>query len=195
MIYGGNGNDTIFGSSGDVSRPANWPLTLTSFDPTFAGSGNDMIYGDAGIDFIYGGVGTASIDGGTGNDFIYGGTGSETIHGGTGDDYIKTGDGNEQIFGDTGNDLLVQIVAADQSLSDTTLTGRGSDTFDGIERVQLSDPSAAGGYHDRSWRMDRGRRRSSVPRSGDRTASPPPPMPISRSPTEISPLRSAEASC
>ncbi len=143
-IYGGIGGDTIFGSSGSV-RPVNWPAAVPAgFDTTFAGAGDDTIYGEAGIDFIYGGVGTAYLDGGTFNDFIYGGTGAQTIHGRDGDDYLQTGDGNEQIFGDGGDDLLVQKVAANQKLTDTTLTGRGSDTLLGIERVHLIDTSTTG---------------------------------------------------
>jgi hypothetical protein len=147
-IYGGIGSDTIFGSTGSGAvRPVNWPPTLPfGFNTDFAGPGSDTIYGEAGIDFIYGGVGTATIDGGTFNDFIYGGSGTEVLHGGSGDDFLQTGDGDEQLFGDTGDDLLVQTVGANQALTDTTLTGRGSDTQDGFERAQLVDSSAAGGF-------------------------------------------------
>src|SRR5262249_54422195 len=74
------------------------------------------------------------------------GVGPETINGGTGDDFIKTGDGDEQISGDDGNDLLTQSVGANQTLTDSTLTGRGSDNFSGIERVQLVDNSPGGGF-------------------------------------------------
>ena len=42
--------------------------------------------------------------------------------------------------------MLEQKVAANQKLTDTTLTGRGNDTLNGIERVQLVDTSAAGGF-------------------------------------------------
>ncbi len=144
-IYGGPGSDTIFGSSGNV-RPVNWPVPMPlGFNTDFAGIGDDTIFGEAGIDFIYGGVGTAFIDGGTFNDFLFGGTGQQVIRGGTGDDTILTGDGTQQFIGDEGFDLLVQRVAADQTLTDTTLTGRGSHTHRGLERVELVNPSVTGG--------------------------------------------------
>ena len=167
VVFGGIGSDTIFGSSGSTTRPANWPAVMPpSFDTVFAGNGNNFLYGEAGIDFIYGGVGTSCIDGGTGNDFIYGGSGTEEIRGGAGDDYLRTGDGQAQLFGGLGDDLVVQIVAANQAITDTpltgvsvgqaclvaspssktALTGRGIHTVNGIERVELVDPSPTGGF-------------------------------------------------
>ncbi len=145
-IYGGLGNDTIYGSSG-VARPVNWPsATPPGFDVTYAGSGTDELYGESGVDTIYGGVGNATIDGGAMADFIYGGNGIQTLLGNTGDDFIRSGDGTQAIAGDAGDDLLEQVVGANQTLTDTTLMGRGTHTFSTIERVRLVDSSVGGGF-------------------------------------------------
>ncbi len=145
-IYGGVGNDVIYGSSGNGSRPFNWPSqTPYGYDDTYAGSGVDSLYGEAGNDTIYGGVGTGSIDGGSHGDFLFGGTGEQYLFGGDGDDLIRTGDGNQHHSGDAGNDLLEQRVAASQTLTDTTLLGRGDQSYALIERIQLINSSLSGG--------------------------------------------------
>ena len=76
--------------------------------------------------------------GGAGDDFIYGGTGNETLIGGAGDNYIQTGSGNERIIGGSGDNLLVQTVDADQTLTNSTLTGRGNDTYSEVQRIRLT---------------------------------------------------------
>ena len=145
-LYGGLGNDTIYGSSG-TTRPVNWPSqSPPGYDGTYAGTGTDELYGESGVDTIYAGVGNAIVDGGPMSDWIYGGTGTQTLRGGTGDDFIRTGDGTETIFGDAGDDLLDQTVAGNQVLTDATLTGRGTHTYAGIERVRLVDNSLTGGF-------------------------------------------------
>ena len=63
---GGNGKDTIVGSSGsDVLHGGNGNDTLKG------GAGNDQIYGDNGSDDLYGGAGDDLIDGGNGPDTAY----------------------------------------------------------------------------------------------------------------------------
>ena len=66
-----------------------------------------------------------------------GGDGLGVRHGNDGDDYVEAGAGDDQIFGDLGSDLLVQIVDADQTLTNATVSGQGLDTFSDIERIHL----------------------------------------------------------
>lgn len=95
-IDGGKGNDYIDGQGGD--------------DVIYGGDGaegsDDVMFGGAGNDTIYGGAGNDVIDGGLGDDVIYGGDGDDIIDGGLGDDVIYGGDGNDLIFGGEGNDEL-----------------------------------------------------------------------------------------
>ena len=60
-IYGGAGNDVLFGSGVN--------------DSIFGGDGNDVLFGLMGDDLL---------DGGDGNDWLYGGLGTDTLIGGTG---------------------------------------------------------------------------------------------------------------
>ena len=140
-IYGGVGDDLIFGSSGLTARPGNWPMNPTGFNDTYAGSGVDTIFGESGNDTIFGGVGTGTINGGANADVIFGGTGDQNLNGGNGDDIIYTGDGNQVHSGDAGNDLLEQRIGALQTLTDTTLLGRGNQSYSLIERIRLVNPT------------------------------------------------------
>ncbi|HEX2927589.1 MAG TPA: calcium-binding protein, partial [Ruminiclostridium sp.] len=76
-LYGGLGNDTITGYSGD-----------------------DLLYGDAGNDKLYGSTGNDTLTGGAGDDKLYGQEGNDTLDGGTGTDYLEGNYGNDTyIFG------------------------------------------------------------------------------------------------
>jgi VCBS repeat-containing protein len=55
-------------------------------DVIFGGSGNDKINGNKGNDFISGGAGNDKLNGGDGNDVIIGGAGNDDIDGGKGND-------------------------------------------------------------------------------------------------------------
>ncbi len=101
MLYGGNGNDELYGGTEDASDDAN--------------DGQDMLYGEAGNDEMYGGGGDDTLDGGSGNDELYGGGGKDTLMGGSGRDEINGGDGDDTIDGGSGDDDLTG--------------GEGQDTF------------------------------------------------------------------
>jgi len=91
-IYGGPGNDVLYGSSqGD---------SLVGGDGTdlIAGrNGNDTIDGGNDPDFLYGEAGDDCIAGGGGNDWMYGGDGNDTMKGGGGNDVINPGPGNNKV--------------------------------------------------------------------------------------------------
>ena len=64
--FGGNGKDTINGSSGD--------------DIIYGGNGTDILFGNAGNDEIYGGNGDDDITGGAGDDLIDGNNGFDIVY-------------------------------------------------------------------------------------------------------------------
>jgi Ca2+-binding RTX toxin-like protein len=110
-------------------------------------TGDDIIYGDgssntidglSGDDTIYGEGGSDTLYGNDGNDTLYGNAGDDNLYGNAGDDTLSGGNGNDNLFGGDGIDTVLQNVDDDQTLTDTTLTGRGTDTLDSIEDAQIT---------------------------------------------------------
>ncbi len=60
-----------------------------------AGSGNDIVVGGTGNDWIFAGSGNDVAVGGAGNDRIFGGLGNDLLIGGTGRDFIHGGPGKD----------------------------------------------------------------------------------------------------
>jgi uncharacterized delta-60 repeat protein len=95
MVYGGYGNDTIFGGMNDAT-----------------------LYGEAGNDHLFGGLKKNLLDGGDGNDHLkigaknsygavlLGGAGNDVLIGGAGDDVLDGGEGNDKLKGRKGMDML-----------------------------------------------------------------------------------------
>jgi Ca2+-binding RTX toxin-like protein len=100
------------------------------YNRVYAGSGNDVIIGSSGRDYINAGSGKNTIYGGAGNDVLvtHDGpalssgsaigslglalssgsiTGPQTLYGGAGDDYLIGASGNDKLFGGSGNDNLI----------------------------------------------------------------------------------------
>ncbi|BFM15408.1 hypothetical protein R50073_15910 [Maricurvus nonylphenolicus] len=112
ILYGGTGNDELYGRAGD--------------DIHYGNSGQDFISGGSGDDIAYGGNGQDEIKGGSGNDSIYGDSGNDTLSGGLGDDHLEGGTGNDTLSGNSGNDALFG-----DSGTDTLKGGNGDDSLDG----------------------------------------------------------------
>ncbi|MCS6865511.1 MAG: calcium-binding protein [Gemmataceae bacterium] len=90
VMDGGDGNDFLDGSAGDV------PLVL------FGGAGDDTLLGGSRNDQLFGGAG---------NDFLSGGQGRDTLDGGEGDDTLDDGvkDGQPDILiGGSGADTFIR---------------------------------------------------------------------------------------
>ncbi|MFM5194211.1 VCBS domain-containing protein, partial [Aeromonas media] len=91
-LYGGDGNDILFGQGGD--------------DFLYGGAGNDILFGGSGNDTLYGESGSDVLSGGSGNDTLYGGTGNDVLSGGLGNDILIGGAGDDILKGDAGADTF-----------------------------------------------------------------------------------------
>jgi Ca2+-binding RTX toxin-like protein len=119
-IDGGNGNDTIRGTS--------------SNDFIFGGTGSDFLLGLNGNDFISGGEGSDEIRGGLGTDLLMGGIDNDIVQGGADDDTIQGEAGNDDLRGDAGNDVLHGGPGDDQMQGlDGNDILRGDDGNDGLD--------------------------------------------------------------
>ena len=118
VTLGTSGNDSLFGSASQV-------------DVIYAEAGDDYIDGRGGDDKLYGGAGNDTIIGGAGNDLLVGGTGDDkyVYNPQTGQDTIDNSDGgfdgifftngidaSRLSFSQDGDDLVI-LVDNDQSQS------------------------------------------------------------------------------
>lgn len=114
-MFGGDGNDTLFGGSGILTKNGIRP------DELYAGAGDDYVNGKEGDDILAGGAGKDYLVGGEGKDVIYGGDnpnnyyidqrntgadGDDKLYGNAGDDQLYAQDGNDTLYGGSGNDIL-----------------------------------------------------------------------------------------
>jgi Ca2+-binding RTX toxin-like protein len=93
-VYGGSGNDTIFGSNGNNELHGD-----AGDDILFGGNGADRLFGDDGNDWLFGGNGADSLSGGAGNDWLFGENGADWLDGGEGDDGLFGGNGIDWLIG------------------------------------------------------------------------------------------------
>ena len=86
VLFGGDGNDTLIGGSGD--------------DELFGGAGNDTLEGMGGNDLLFGGAGDDTLIGGSGNDQLFGEAGNDRM-------IWNQGDGTDLDEGGAGTDTVV----------------------------------------------------------------------------------------
>lgn len=89
------------------------------------GNGDDVI----DLSGLTGFTGSASLDGGAGNDALVGGPGANFLTGGLGDDTMTGGPGTNR---------LIELGNVNFTLSDTSLTGLGTDVLVNIQQAQLA---------------------------------------------------------
>lgn len=140
-VFGGNDEDVIVGNDGDDI------LNGGEDNDTLEGNnGNDIIRGDGERDLIDGGTGNDTLLGGDGfdvllgnddNDFLDGEGGLDTLDGGEGNDTIVGGNGDDTIVGGAGNDVVLESGDFNFTLTNTTLIGRGTDSFSEVEAVRV----------------------------------------------------------
>jgi Ca2+-binding RTX toxin-like protein len=116
QLFGGNGNDTLTGGSGN--------------DLLFGGAGNDTLIGKGGNDQLFGGDGNDTLIGGSGDDQMFGGAGNDRMiwNPGEGTDLMEGGDGIDTAEVNGGN-----------GAENFTLTANGSRVrFDRISPAPFS---------------------------------------------------------
>jgi len=127
------GNVTLVGAAGDDL------LIGTLGDDMLLGqAGDDRIFGSAGADVLRGGDGVDALFGQGGPDYIEGGAGDDWLYGRSGNDTLSGGTGNDRIDGGSGRDRLSEAADVDFVLTDTRLTGVGTDQLVAIERAELA---------------------------------------------------------
>ncbi|MCY3013638.1 MAG: autotransporter-associated beta strand repeat-containing protein [Planctomycetota bacterium] len=99
-------------------------------------------------------IGTALADTllGNGRDNSFSGlAGDDTLVGRGGDDTFIGSAGNDSFDGGTGTDTVIESADVDFTLASTTLTGLGTDTLAGIERVNLTADASANTITLQGW--------------------------------------------
>ena len=143
VLRGGLSNDLLKGGTGfdsiSDSRSGGFTLSQT----ILTGHGTDTLdsieaatlTGDIGPDTIDASAfnGSVLLDGLHGNDTLRGGAGHDDLRGYVDDDIVDGG---------PGTDTLHEIVAGDATLTDSTMSGAGSDSLASIERATLNGSSA-----------------------------------------------------
>lgn len=92
--------------------------------------------------------------GGDGTDVLNGSTGADTLFGGTGDD-ILTGDlGNDTLNGESGFNMLMETANVNFTLTNSQLTGVGTDTLVNIQVAVLEGGSSSNSFTLSGWSGD-----------------------------------------
>ena len=141
---------TVSGSSGtdNYTLSNGFDTTMTGLIPAIVVSGTRSgVAIESAHVFNFGSL---TIDTGAGNDIVSasaisravalnGGAGNDTLTGGTGNDTLTGGAGNDSLNGGAGIDTFAETTANEvMSLSNTQLTGNGTDRFTNIERAVLT---------------------------------------------------------
>jgi hypothetical protein len=124
VINGGKGKDAITFNSQSVNAFDNFETLIINGD-----AGNDLINLTDLQPTLFPNITTLSLNGGAGNDTIFG---SDL------DDEISGGLGNDLLNGLDGNDRLVESANVNFKLTNTKLTGLGTDTLANIEEASLT---------------------------------------------------------
>jgi Ca2+-binding RTX toxin-like protein len=150
-LVGGVGNDSIDGGSGTntlvASGASQFTLTNTSLTGLgtytlkniqqaylISGSGNSVL--DASKF-----TGAVTLQGGAGNDLLKAGSGADVLLGGDGNDTLVAGTGNDTLDGGSGINTLKASGSQHFVLTNTSLTGLGTDVLANIQQAILTAAS------------------------------------------------------
>jgi Ca2+-binding RTX toxin-like protein len=147
-LEGGEGSDTLIGGTGfdTVIQTVDNDMTLSN--TALTGLGNDsltsieaaILTGGAGDNTLDANLfsGYATLYGMDGDDVLIGGSNADILSGGDGNDTLEGGLGDDSLYGGADYDTVIQTGDVDMTLSDTQLTGLGTDTLGSIEAVVLT---------------------------------------------------------
>src|SRR6185312_16106513 len=104
-IFGQGGNDTISVNEANGAMPAAHISGGSGNDLLFGQAGNDTIKGNGGNDLLFGGSGNDTLDSGVGDDQLFGEAGDDRMiwNPGGGTDLFEGGDGNDTAEVNGGN--------------------------------------------------------------------------------------------
>lgn len=122
---GTNSSETIDLTNEHSRPPKDWPATQAWWVVNAKG-GNDLVYGSAYSDLIYGGAGIDRLYGYNGRDTLEGGSSDDRLYGGNGDDTLRGGADDDQLYGESGDDFLLG-----ESGIDKLFGGDGDDFLSG----------------------------------------------------------------
>jgi len=135
ILEGGPANNRIDASAFSGSVVA---LGKAGSDTLIGGGANDTLIGGAGGDELRGGGGDDTLRGSAGRDTLQGEAGNDLLLGqGSSGDRLDGGTGDDTLDGGAGIDILVASADADFTLSDSLLTGQGTDTLRRLEQAEL----------------------------------------------------------
>jgi Ca2+-binding RTX toxin-like protein len=148
LKVGTPGDDVLVGTANSDSYSGKGGNdTLTGMNQSDFLSGeedSDLLAGGNGSDFLMGGTGSDRLQGDEGQDYLDGGAENDTLSGGAGNDTLSGWSGDDLLDGGEGIDTLVEspenygLRDVEFVLTNTTLTGNGSDRLTSIERVILT---------------------------------------------------------
>jgi len=146
-VVGSAGDDVV--TVLDTGTPVDTGIVFTGgdgndrFDASLA-VGNTILTGNGGDDVMIGGSGNDTLNGGSGKDEVIGNAGDDLVQGqGSTGDTLDGGDGNDTLNGGSGNDLIRESFTGDATLTNSLMTGRGTDTIISAERAMFTGSGAA----------------------------------------------------
>lgn len=141
LIEQANEGNDIVNASINFTLPNNIERLTLVGTANINGTGNALgnsILGNAANNLLNGLAGDDTINGLDGNDTLNGGDGIDILNGGNGNDIFNGGAGNDVINGGAGIDRIrVNAVGSNIVLTNTSVTGEGVDSLNGIENAEL----------------------------------------------------------
>ena len=141
VLIGGADNDVLTGEAGndgfDGGTGADRLVEIGNVNLTISAAGLTGLGTDS---FIINSLESASLTGGVGHNklTVRGFLGSVTLVGGAGNDVLTGGVGDDSLDGGAGTDTLIVTGVENVVLTETSLTGAGSDALSLIELVKLT---------------------------------------------------------
>ncbi|MEZ5924990.1 MAG: calcium-binding protein [Hyphomicrobiaceae bacterium] len=137
IAYDAAGNPTSAGIRVVLAEKGKWGYAtgshgndkLFAIENVLASLGNDVIYGNSGINTLNGSFGNDRLYGRGGNDTLIGEDGNDVLYAGLGNDALNGGRGNDRMHGGAGNDRIIDKGAVSGSEYDVMAGGAGNDTF------------------------------------------------------------------
>jgi Ca2+-binding RTX toxin-like protein len=130
VLTGSTGDDTLDGGAGTDRLVESADVNFTLTNTALTGLGTDTLSG----------IEQASLTAGPGHNDLDASafTGAATLKGEGGDDVLIGGTANDTLDGGPGFDLLIAAANVDFTLTNTSISGLGTDTLAGIEEAFLA---------------------------------------------------------